>query len=76
MIDVFDSDGERDISLPWYRPTRVFRTAQGDDAGWLSRSWKRPKYDVQMPIELADLGRRFTNWRDAVSRQSSPRAFS
>ena len=57
MIDVFDSDGERDISLPWYRPTRVFRTAQGDDAGWLSRSWKRPKYDVQMPIELADLGR-------------------
>ncbi|TWU06300.1 Cytochrome c [Stieleria varia] len=57
MIDVFDSDGERDISLPWYRPTRVFRTAQGDDAGWVSRSWKRPRYDPQMPIQLAELGR-------------------
>lgn len=28
-IFVFDSDGERDISLPWYRPTRVFKIRPG-----------------------------------------------
>ncbi len=56
-IDTFDSDGERDVSLPWYRPTRVFRVHRGDDAGWISRSWKRPNVDPNMPKLLADLGR-------------------
>jgi putative heme-binding domain-containing protein len=56
-IDTFDSDGERDVSLPWYRPTRVYRVRQGDDAGWLSRSWKRPNSDPLMPQVLAELGR-------------------
>ncbi len=56
-IDTFDSDGERDVSLPWYRPTRVFRVRHGDDAGWLSRSWKRPNIDPLMPHVLAELGR-------------------
>ena len=48
-IDTFDSDGERDVSLPWYRPTRVFRVRRGQDAGWVSRSWKRPNADPLMP---------------------------
>lgn len=56
-IDTFDSDGERDISLPWYRPTRVFRVSQGQDAGWVSRSWKRSSADPMMPVVLAELGR-------------------
>ena len=56
-IDTFDSDGERDISLPWYRPTRVFRVRKGQDAGWVSRSWKRPNVDPMMPTVLAELGR-------------------
>ncbi len=56
-IDTFDSDGERDVSLPWYRPTRVFRVRMGQDAGWISRSWKRPNFDPQMPAVIAELGR-------------------
>lgn len=56
-IDTFDSDGERDVSLPWYRPTRVYRVRAGDDAGWMSRSWKRPDLDPQMPRVLAEFGR-------------------
>ncbi len=32
---VYDSDGEHDVSLPWYRPTRMFRIQTGDHAGWI-----------------------------------------
>ena len=56
-IDTFDSDGERDVSLPWYRPTRVYRVRKGQDAGWVTRSWKRPDSDPLMPDVLAELGR-------------------
>ena len=54
---VFDSDGERDISLPWYRPTRVFQASPGSSAGWVSRSWKRPAYFADMPPVVASFGR-------------------
>src|SRR5690606_20545514 len=50
---VYDSDDERDISLPWYRPTRVFQVVVGSHAGWLSRSWKRPDYFFEMPPVVA-----------------------
>jgi len=53
----FDSDGERDISLPWYRPTRVFHLVRGADAGWVSRSWKRPNDFLDMPPVIAEFGR-------------------
>ena len=56
-IYVYDSDGERDVALPWYRPTRVFRIAAGDNAGWVNRSWKRPSEYFDMPEEMAALGR-------------------
>lgn len=56
-IFVFDSDGERDISLPWYRPTRVFRVRAGDDAGWVAPGWKRPSYFFDMPEVIGELGR-------------------
>ncbi len=53
----FDSDGERDISLPWYRPTRVFHLLPGTHAGWVSRSWKRPQGFLDMPPVVASFGR-------------------
>ncbi len=56
-IFVYDSDGERDISLPWYRPTRVFQIRPGDHAGWISAGWKRPSYYFDMPLEIGALGR-------------------
>ncbi len=36
------SDDERDISLPWYRPTRVLELTPTFHMGWESNSWKRP----------------------------------
>ena len=53
----YDSDGERDVSLPWYRPTRVFHVLPGSHAGWLSRSWKRPAGFFDMPPVMASFGR-------------------
>ena len=59
MGDLFtyDSDGERDISLPWYRPTRVFHLLPGSHSGWISRSWKRPGAFLDMPPVLGSFGR-------------------
>lgn len=54
---VYDSDGERDISLPWYRPTRVFQIRAGDHAGWMSASWKRSSDYFDMPTEIGAFGR-------------------
>ncbi|MEM7476816.1 MAG: hypothetical protein AAF483_17670 [Planctomycetota bacterium] len=56
-IITFDSDGEREVSLPWYRPTRVYQVQAGDDAGWVTRNWKVPNYDPAMPTVLAEFGR-------------------
>ncbi len=53
----YDSDGERDITLPWYRPTRVFHTVPGMNHGWVSRSWKKPNYFAEVSPVLAELGR-------------------
>lgn len=53
----FDSDGERDISLPWYRPTRVFHVLPGSHQGWLTRSWKRPNWFFDMPPVVGEFGR-------------------
>jgi putative membrane-bound dehydrogenase-like protein len=53
----FDSDDERDVSLPWYRPTRVFHLLPGSHAGWVTRSWKRPDDFLDMPPVLASAGR-------------------
>lgn len=53
----YDSDGERDISLPWYQPTRVYRLRPGDSAGWMTASWKHPDYFATMPDVIGRLGR-------------------
>ena len=54
---VFDSDGERDVSLPWYRPTRIFKMESGDNAGWVSAGWKRPAIFFDMPELVGQFGR-------------------
>jgi putative membrane-bound dehydrogenase-like protein len=56
-IFTYDSDDERDISLPWYRPTRVFHSIIGSDHGWVSKSWKRPDHFCDMPPVVAATGR-------------------
>lgn len=54
---VYDSDGERAVSLPWYRPTRLFAVEAGSDAGWVSRPWKRPDGAPFMPEVVVETGR-------------------
>ena len=56
-ILTFDSDGERDVSLPWYEPTRVFLVTPRSHAGWISRSWKHPDTFPDMPPLVAEAGR-------------------
>ncbi|MDA0833540.1 MAG: hypothetical protein O2955_16700 [Planctomycetota bacterium] len=56
-IFTYDSDGERDISLPWYRPTRIFHAVPTADAGWVTRSWKRPNPFLDMMPVVANCGR-------------------
>ncbi|NNJ27980.1 DUF7133 domain-containing protein [Alienimonas chondri] len=53
----YDSDGEREVTMPWYRPTRVLALAPGSHAGWLSRSVKRPFDAPSMPPVVCELGR-------------------
>ncbi|MDA0588242.1 MAG: c-type cytochrome [Planctomycetota bacterium] len=53
----FDSEGEREVSLPWYQPTRVYHVVPGGHAGWVSRSWKQPSDFTDMPPVLAEFGR-------------------
>ena len=56
-IFTFDSDGERDVSLPWYEPTRVFQVTPRSHAGWISGSWKRPDHFSDMPPVIGRFGR-------------------
>lgn len=53
----YDSDEEREVSLPWYRPTRVFQVLPGADLGWVSKSWMRPDAAFDMPPVVASFGR-------------------
>ena len=56
-IYVYDSDDERDVSFPWYRPTRVFQVMTGATAGWISRAWKLPDQAFDLMPVVASLGR-------------------
>lgn len=53
----YDSDEEREISLPWYRPTRVYHAILGSDHGWVSKSWMRRQGYFDMPPSIATFGR-------------------
>lgn len=54
---VFDSDGEQDMTLPWYVPTRLIQAIPGSSLGWVSESWKLPKHFLEMPPVTAEMGR-------------------
>lgn len=56
-VFTFDSDGEREITLPWYQPTRAFHVLPASHAGWITENWKRPGEFSDMPPVVADLGR-------------------
>ena len=54
---VFDSDGERDISLPWYAPSKLFHAVPGSNLGWVTDSWKMPDYMIDSPPVVCSTGR-------------------
>lgn len=56
-VFTYDSDGEREVSLPWYRPTRVFQLTPASGAGWVTESWKWPNEFPEMPLTIAGFGR-------------------
>lgn len=56
-IYTYDSDGEREVSLPCYRPTRVFECRPGADAGWVTKTWKFPDYFPELPPVVGSFGR-------------------
>ncbi|MEJ7592240.1 MAG: PVC-type heme-binding CxxCH protein [Planctomycetaceae bacterium] len=53
----YDSDDERDISLPWYLPTQVFHVLPLSNAGYVTVGLKRPGSYPDMPPVLATFGR-------------------
>ena len=53
----FDSDNEREVTLPFYRPTRVLQLLPGSDAGWVSQSYIRPSSYPDAPPVVASFGR-------------------
>ncbi|MBI3865099.1 MAG: c-type cytochrome [Planctomycetia bacterium] len=53
----YDSDGEQDISLPWYMPTRLFHVVPGGEHGWISENCKRPDYVLDAAPVVASTGR-------------------
>jgi putative heme-binding domain-containing protein len=54
---VYDSDEEREVTLPWYRPTRVMVVSPGADAGWVDSAWFDSDHRVTMPQVISRLGR-------------------
>ncbi|MEZ6126238.1 MAG: hypothetical protein R3C49_24185 [Planctomycetaceae bacterium] len=56
-VFTFDSDGERDVSLPWYQPARILQLTPRSSAGWVSRNWKRPGSFPDMVPVLAGFDR-------------------
>lgn len=53
----WDSDDERDISLPWYLPTQVYHVLPGSNAGYVTAGLKRPGTYADSPPVLAEFGR-------------------
>lgn len=53
----YDSDMERDLGTPWYRPTRVFHLMAGGDYGWRSGTGKWPSTWPDAVPPVVDIGR-------------------
>lgn len=54
---VYDSDSERDVSLPWYLPTRLFQVLPSAHHGWVTDSWLIPDYFLDAAPVAASTGR-------------------
>lgn len=52
----FDADMEWDLGSPWYRPTRVYHSVSGLDAGWRSGTGKWPDHYPDSLPPTADIG--------------------
>jgi putative membrane-bound dehydrogenase-like protein len=53
----YESDGERDISLPWYRPTRLFQSLPATNHGWIADNWIEENDGLGMPPVAGEYGR-------------------
>lgn len=54
----WDSDGERDVGLPWYRSTRLYHLTRGADCGWRSSgTGKLPTHCFDTIEPVAECGR-------------------
>lgn len=53
----YDSDMERDLGTPWYRPTRIFHLVPGGDYGWRSGTGKWPSAWPDAVPSVVDVGR-------------------
>lgn len=53
----YDSDMERDLGTPWYRPTRIFHLLPGGDYGWRSGTGKWPSTWPDAVPPVVDIGR-------------------
>lgn len=53
----YDSDMERDLGTPWYRPTRIFHLMPGADYGWRSGTGKWPSTWPDATPSVVDIGR-------------------
>ncbi len=54
---LYDSDTERDVSLPSYRPTRIFHAIPGSHQGWITDTWKDPDYGFDISPVVGETGR-------------------
>jgi putative heme-binding domain-containing protein len=53
----FDSDMERDLGSPWYRPTRILHLVSGAEYGWRSGTGKWPASHADSLPAAVDVGR-------------------
>ena len=52
----FDADMERDVSAPWYMPTRVLQIVPGADYGWRRGTGRWPAYYADTLPSVIDIG--------------------
>jgi putative heme-binding domain-containing protein len=52
----FDSDAEREVDLPWYRPTRILHLVPGGEYGFREGSLKWPDYYFDSLPASVDIG--------------------
>ena len=71
----FDSDDERDISLPWYLPTQVFHVLPLSNAGYVTAGLKRPGRYPDMPPVLATFGRGSPTGVTCYQHQQFPQSY-